>query len=359
MNEPTTRHDMPEIGKISPEIFEEIIYPRLGRRDPAVVVPPQHGVDFGVVDIGGGQVMAVTCDPVFVVPQYGWERSAWFAVHILASDAAVSGLAPRWMTIDLNLPLGIEKEQFVALWRGMHAECEKLGIAVIAGHTARYQGCEYPMIGGATVMATGPSDRYVTPAMARPGEDVLITKGPAIEATALFAATFPRRVAAAYGDEFARRADAVFSQMSVVEDALTAASVGVRDDGVTAMHDATECGLWGGLYEVARASRVGMRVWRERIPMPEEVEKVCRLFGIDPFTAISEGTLVLTCKRHRTAEVLERLGAKGIAAAAIGETLPEAEGITLVEAGRARPLEHPRVDPFWAAFGAALARGDG
>ena len=134
-----------------------------------MLVPPQHGVDIGVVDIGGGNVMAVTCDPVFVVPQYGWERSAWFAVHILASDAAVSGLAPRWMTIDLNLPLGITKEQFVTLWRAMHAECDKLGIAVIAGHTARYQGCEYPMVGGATVMATGPRDRYVTPAMAGVG----------------------------------------------------------------------------------------------------------------------------------------------------------------------------------------------
>ena len=122
MNKLSAGNELPEIGKISPEIFEEIIYPRLGRRDPAVLVPPQHGVDIGVVDIGGGNVMAVTCDPVFVVPQYGWERSAWFAVHILASDAAVSGLAPRWMTIDLNLPLGITKDQFVTLWRAMSAE---------------------------------------------------------------------------------------------------------------------------------------------------------------------------------------------------------------------------------------------
>jgi len=246
-------HELPEIGKISPEIFEEVIYPGLGRRDDAVLVPPQHGVDIGIVDIGGGNVMAVTCDPVFVVPQYGWERSAWFAVNILASDAAVSGLAPRWMAIDLNLPLGIDKSQFVALWRAMHAECERLGIAVIAGHTARYQGCEYPMIGGATVMATGPRERYVTPAMAGPGEDVVITKGPAIEATALFAATFPKRITTAYGEELSRRADAMFEKMSVVTEAALAASVGVRDDGVTAMHDATECGLWGGLYEVARA----------------------------------------------------------------------------------------------------------
>src|SRR5512139_479880 len=150
-----TRHDLPEIGKISPEIFEESVYPRLGRRDPAVLVPPQAGVDIGVVDIGGGNVMAVTCDPVFVVPQYGWERSAWFAVHILASDAAASGLARRWMTVDLNLPLGISKADFAALWQAMHAECERLGISVVAVSSTHYEGTQYPMIGGATVMAVG------------------------------------------------------------------------------------------------------------------------------------------------------------------------------------------------------------
>jgi len=351
-------HELPEIGKISPEIFEEVIFPRLGRRDPTVLVPPQHGVDIGVIDIGGGHVMAVTCDPVFVVPQYGWERAAWFAIHILASDAATSGLRPRYLTIDLNLPMGITKEEFVRLWGAMHAECDRLGIAVVAGHTARYQGTDYPMIGGATMLSVGARNRYVTPAMASPGEDVVVTKGPAIEAAALLAATFPNRVRRACGEEIARRADALFWQMSVVEDALSAASVGVREEGVTTMHDATECGLWGGLYEVARASRVGMRIEKERIPVPEEVEQVCRLFAIDPYASISEGTLVITCKKAVTGRVVSRLAERGILAAAIGETCPEEDGITLLADGKESALEHPRVDPFWRAFGEALAQGD-
>ena len=358
MNGPATGNDLPEIGKISPEIFDEIIFPMLGRRDKTLLVPPQHGVDFGVIDIGAGNVMCITCDPVFVVPQYGWERSAWFAVHILASDAATSGLRPRYLAIDLNLPMSITKEDLVTLWRAMHQECDKLGISIVTGHTARYQGTDYPMIGGATMMSVGPRTEYVTPAMASPGEDIIMTKGPAIEASALFAVTFPRRIEKAYGASFGRRADELFWQMSVVEDALTAASVGVRDEGVTAMHDATECGLWGGLYEVARASHVGMRVEREKIPVPEEVQKVCDLFGIDAFSSISEGTLIVACKKQKTGEVLSRLEGKGIVAAAIGETLPEDHGITLVESGRETPLEHPRVDPFWKAFGQAMAAGE-
>jgi len=353
-----TGNDLPEIGKISPEIFDEIIFPMLGRKDPTVLVPPQHGVDVGIIDIGAGSVMAITCDPVFVVPQYGWERAAWFAIHILASDAATSGLRPRYLAIDLNLPMGITKNELVTLWKAMHQECDKLGIAIVTGHTARYQGTDYPMIGGATMISIGPKTHYVTPAMASPDEDIIMTKGPAIEASALFAVTFPRRVEKAYGPAFAQRAEELFWQMSVVEDALSAASIGVRDAGVTSMHDATECGLWGGLYEVARASHVGMRIDRGKIPVPEEVEKICRLFEIDPFSAISEGTLIITCKKAKTGTLLSCLAAKGIRAALIGETCPEEHGVTLAEKDQEIPLEHPRTDPFWKAFGQALASGE-
>ena len=135
-------------------------------------------------------------------------------------------------------------------------------MAVVSGHTGRYEGCEYPMIGGATVIGIGPRDRYVTPDMAVPGDVVILTKGAAIEAAGLFAVTFPERVAQRYGEQAAREAEEIFWQMSVVEDALTAVEAGVREDGVTAMHDATECGVLGGLFEVARASGVGMTIDR-------------------------------------------------------------------------------------------------
>ena len=78
--------ELPDFGKVSPEIFEEIILPQLGAPDPRVLVGPQSGVDVGIVEVGD-TALAITCDPVFIVPEYGWERAAWFAIHILASDA--------------------------------------------------------------------------------------------------------------------------------------------------------------------------------------------------------------------------------------------------------------------------------
>ena len=92
---------MATIGKITDEVFRTVIRPRLGARRREVAVGPEQGVDVGIVEIGE-YALAMTADPVFVVPAYGFERSAWFATHILASDAVTSGLAPAFLTIDLN-----------------------------------------------------------------------------------------------------------------------------------------------------------------------------------------------------------------------------------------------------------------
>jgi hydrogenase expression/formation protein HypE len=348
---------MPHIGKVSSEIFDEIILPQLGRKRPEILVGPQHGVDVGVVDLGNGQVMVTTTDPIFVVPPYGWERSGWFAVHILASDAATSGIRPTYITRDLNLPLSMTREEFEAMWVVMHRECDRIGMSIISGHTGRYEGCGYPMIGGATVIGIGPRDRYVTPDMARPGDTILITKGAAIEAAGLFAVTFPQRVAERYGEEAAREAEEIFWQMSVVEDALTAVEAGVRDDGVSTMHDATECGVWGGLFEVARASGVGMVIDKEKIIVQDAVRRVCDLFGIDPYSSISEGTLIITCRPRKAQEVARRLRDKGILVSMVGEIVDGQQGMRFFEGGISRELIHPKVDPFWSAFGKAASQG--
>jgi len=344
---------LPEIGKISPEIFNELIFPRLGAKNEHILVGPQHGVDVGIVEIGN-KAVALTTDPVFIVPEYGWERAAWFAIHILASDAVTSGLKPAFIAIDLNLPMEMTHEQLEIMWDAMHRECQKLGISIVCGHTARYENCHYPMVGGATVISVGEKDEYVTPRMAKAGDKIIITKGPAIEATGIFAMMFPKLMESEFGPSFAQRAQEIFYKMSVVEDALTAVSVGVREEGVTAMHDATECGIWGGLYELAQAADLGARVTKERIVVEDCAKEICQYFGIDPYASISEGTLIITCRQHKAREVVEALSRNGIASSIVGELLNPGHGMILVEGGRERELEHPQVDPFWRAFYDAL-----
>jgi len=346
--------EIPEIGKISAEIFHELIFPRLGAKNDNVLVGPHHGVDNGVVQIGD-RAVSLTTDPVFIVPEYGWERAAWFAIHILVSDAATSGLKPQYMAIDFNLPMEINKEQLTIMWQTMHAECQKLGVNIVCGHTARYENCHYPMVGGATVIGVGGLDEYVTASMARAGDKIIITKGPAIEAVGIFAAMFPALLEKEFGAAFARNAEGLFYQMTVVEDARTAVSVGVRDNGVAAMHDATEGGIWGGLYELAEAAGLGVRVEKEKIVVAEGVEEICGYFDIDPYASISEGTLIIVCRPHKADAVVSALTAKGIPSSIVGEMTSPEQGMVLVRQGKEEKLIHPIVDPFWKAFYGALS----
>ncbi len=348
------RVSFPDIGKISPEFFDSYIFPRLGARRKEVIVGPRHGVDVGIVKIGDGQVMAITTDPIYIVPQYGFDKAAWFAWHILASDVTTCGFPPAYAIFDFNLPMAITEEEFEIIWEVMHRECEKYGTAVVAGHTARYTGTDYPMVGGATFIAVGPEDEYLTPEMAEPGDIVVITKGAAIEATGIFSHLFPHVIEKELGPNVLKRGQELFFKMSTVDDALAAVKIGVRDDGVTAMHDATECGVIGGVYEVAQASGTGVLIYKDEIPVDDAVRAITDFFGMDPLISISEGTLIITVKPHKKDDLLKVLEDHGILAKEVGVMLKKEEGFWIEHNGVREKLEHPRIDPFWEAIDKAL-----
>jgi hydrogenase maturation factor len=337
------------LGKIHPDFFRRFIYPKLGRRDSTVAVKPQSGVDFGVIDLGD-KVLVLSTDPFFIARELGMEKAAWFAVHIIASDVAVSGIAPRYLSIDLNLPPEMNEDELVRMWDAVHQECAKLKIAVVTGHTARYAGCAYPMVGGATMFGIDRREKLIVP-RARVGDAVIVSKGPAIETTGLMAAYFPQYLEERYGRGFVRKAQDVYYQMSTVKDALAAAAAG----GVTALHDATEGGLLGGLWEIASHSKVGMRIDLDRVLVQETVRKTCECFGIDPFISISEGTLLATARPSRADGVVRALKNAGIEASIVGEARPLKEGVRVCEGGRWRLLRHPLADPFWSTFEKYLA----
>ncbi|MCS7136629.1 MAG: AIR synthase family protein [Aigarchaeota archaeon] len=346
--------DLPRIGKLTPEVFNEIIFPKTGASDCEVLVGPKHGFDAAVLRVGD-KVMVVAEDPTFGVPSWGWKQFGWGVVHICASDVAVFGVRPKYMTICLLLPLNTQRSVLEEIWNAIHEECVKLGITIVGGHTGVYGGISYPLNGGCTMWGFADDGKYVTPGGAQVGDKILITKGAAIEATAILALQYPKTLTRAFGHSLVKRAQDLYWQMSVVEDALTAFDAG----GVTAMHDATEGGVLGGIYEVAEASNVGVKVYLDRIKISEETKKICEFFGIDPYKSISEGTLVLTVRPNSVESVVNALKIKGIEAMVVGEVTDPAHGrIVVSNDGKEFELEFPDEDPFWKVFFETLEKPD-
>ena len=317
-----------DTGKVSRAFFEERIAPRLGADRDDVAVGPKHGVDFGVVSVGEHALVAAT-DPLSILPALGWERAGRFAVDVVLSDVAVSGLAPTHLTVSFALPPETSEESFGRVWEAIDAECRDLGVSVFTGHTARYAECSFPWVGAATGLAVGDPDDIVRPDGARPGDDLLVTKGPAVEAVGLLSTLFADQVDLPAATLSAARAR--LDETGAVRDALTAAAAG----DVHAMHDATEGGLLGALHEVAASAGVRLNLERDAVPVRPGVRETCEALGMDPWRASSAGTLVVAVDPADTDRVRTALAEGGTAVGVAGR----------VEAGSGVVLDGEETDP--------------
>jgi len=337
-------------GKPNREYFQTVIFPRLGARRSEVLVGPEFGVDNSVLDIGSGKVLVATTDPLSFIPKLGPRDSAWLSVNLLASDLTTSGFSPQYGIFDFNLPVAMNSRSFTEYWRAFHGECLRLGISIVGGHTGRYQGCDYTVIGGGTMCAIGAKDRYLTSVMGETNDDIILTKGAAIETTAVLARSFPKTVRRALGPRLFERATRYLRKVTTVRDALTAASVGVHQEGVTSMHDATEGGVLAAVSELTYAAKLGAELDLQSIPIAQETEEICRFFQIDPLISLSEGSLVITCKPYRTSKVLGKLNAARIESRVIGQLSSKTRYVYGSNGkGRIR-IRYPKSDPYWKAY---------
>lgn len=311
-------------------------------------------MDCGIFSIGG-RYFAVTTDPFPVHLELGMERAIWLAVHITASDLCTTGLRPAWAAISLALPPDFHENTIGAIWERASEECAALGCSIVARKVLRAPRSSQPMSGSITMLGSG--ETYVTTRSARPGDVILMTKSAGLEAAIVLALSFREKVEKAFGSDVFRAIDSRFMEMSTVRDSEVCMSAGTGSEGVTSMHDATEGGVLGALFEISEASGNGIEVYGESINVYEEVGQVCSLFGIDPLRSISEGTLIITARPQAVDGLIDSMRRAGIHVSEIGRILEKSEGKWMVRSGRRERLVHPGRDPYWAAFDAARKSG--
>lgn len=323
-----------ETGKLSPSDLGRIVFPYLGARRPEVLVRASIGEDAAVIDFGEW-VAVLSTDPITGAAN----KAGWLAVHVSCNDVSASGAEPVGVLVTVLLPEHAGEGDLKAIMADVHQAATELGIEVLGGHTEVTPGLSSPIV-STTAVGRAPRDRYVTSSGAHPGDDLLLTKRAGLEGTAILATDFEDRLVDALGPELVARAQAYRQEISVVPEGIAAAAM-----GATAMHDVTEGGVLGAIYEMVAASGLGVEIFADSIPVGEETRAICGFFGADPLKLISSGAMLIACPDG--GGMVAGLAEKGITATVIGRVAAPESGRWVTSRAGCRDLEISYRDELW------------
>ncbi len=298
-------------GKLAPELLRELLA-RQPELPSEVRLGPALGEDACAIDVPAGTLIAAA-DPITLT---GSDVGA-HAVRINANDVAVMGVRPRWFLAVVLLPTGTCDRDVGALFDSMRSALDDVGATLVGGHTEVSEAVNQPIVVG-QMMGFSPDGRFLRTGGVRAGDAIVQAGRAPVEAAAVLAAGMDSRLAGIEPATLALAREAIERPgVSVVDAALIAA-----DAGATALHDPTEGGLAAGLYELADASGVQIRLDDEAVLWFEPGRAVCEALGADPWGALASGALLAAFSPDRTANACRRLEDRGVAARIIGGAFP-------------------------------------
>jgi hydrogenase maturation factor len=320
-------------GKLPAELLRSLVLGRLGARRPETLVGAALGVDAAAVAFDGWACV-LTSDPI-TTASAGAGR---LAVHVVCNDLATMGAEPMGVLPTLLFPSGTAPDRVAELAADIDATARELNVEVLGGHTEVAPGLREPLVVMSGI-GRARADHLLTAAGGRPGDVLVLTKAAALEGTHILVADFAERLAGRVPDDLLHEARSYGAELSVVPEARLAVEL-----GATALHDPTEGGVLGAIWELAEASHTGVSIEVERIPIREATREICETLGADPLRLIASGALLVACEDAE--RMLNGLHRARIAATRIGH-LTDGTRELLWRDGRAEPLTAPGRDELY------------
>ena len=287
--------------------------------DPSVLINPGVGEDITAVDIESQEVLVLKADPI----TFATDSIGQYAVLVNANDIATSGAIPQWFLTTLFFPGGTTSSQIQHVFEEVKSFCQQWGITLCGGHTEITDAVKRPIVAGMMAGTVARSDLIDKRRMEK-GDRVLLTKGVAVEGTAIIAREFGARLKKlGLPESEIDRCRQFLDSISIITEAKIAAAA----PGTSAMHDITEGGLATALEELSIAG--GRTIWVDidNIPVFPETQKICGLLDINPLGLIGSGSLLICCRSKDCKQLMEDVATAGIEITRIGEVMDKGQGI--------------------------------
>ncbi len=323
-----------KIGKIPETVLKRSVLSQIHNRRDEVLAGASVGEDCAAVAVADDEMLVMSTDPITGTVQDIGE----LAIQITVNDLASAGAEPVGVMLTVLLPERVSEQKMRHMINQAEAACAKVNVQIMGGHTEVTKAVNQPLI---SVVGVGKAKKgkLVSTSGARPGMDIIITKWAGIEGTSIIAKEKEDQLRTRFTQPFIDQAKAFDQMISVLPESVIAVQ-----NNVAAMHDVTEGGIFGALWEMAEASGVGLEIDLKKIPIRQETVEICEFFDINPYELISSGCMLMAAADGNT--IVRELEKAGIHAVVAGKAVKGNDRV-LYAASEKRFLEPPKSDELY------------
>lgn len=321
-------------GKLKESILKRSVLKQLHMRNKGVLAKPSVGGDYGAVAVNDTQAVVISSDPITLTK----EVIGSHGIIAACNDVACSGAKPLGVSVTLLLPTTMNEEELRDLMKDMDTACDACGVDILSGHTEVTRAVKEPLIVVSAVGMVQQKDLLHNKNV-RPGMDIIATKWIGLEGTAILARAREAQLRSRYSKPFIDNAKVFEQMMSIVPEAAVAAK-----SGASAMHDVSEGGIFGALWELAECAGVGLEIDLKKIPIRQETVEICEFFDLNPYKILSGGCLLVAAEDGNS--IVMELEKAGIPAVVIGKATDSNDRVLINEEER-RFLETTQTDELY------------
>lgn len=319
-------------GKLSESVLKRSVFKQLDKG--CDIQGPAVGSDFSTVSVTAGE------RAVFATQTRCLGNSAvgGLSVYAALNNLYCSGAEAAGVLLNLLLPTSATEHALREVMGQVRRVCDGEQVPVLGGHTEVTRSVREPVL---TVTAVGTVKENILQGMGKvlPGMDLVVTKWVALEGTAILASEREETLLDRFSQPFLDRAKDFSQYLSIRSEAAVAAK-----SGAAAMHDISEGGIFGALWEMGQSSGVGLEIDLKKIPIRQESIEICEFFDINPYKLVSGGSLLLASADGNA--LVRALQKADIPAVVIGKAT-EGNDRVVCNGEERRFLETTQTDELW------------